>query len=46
VEGLKSFAAELGCVDTTDIIFSWIEKEMLYQLHSKNNLQRVKEEPA
>jgi hypothetical protein len=29
VEGLKSFAVELSCVDTTDMIFSWIEKEIL-----------------
>jgi hypothetical protein len=29
MEGLKSFAVELSCVDTTDMIFSWIEKEIL-----------------
>jgi len=28
VEGFKSFAAQLGCVETTDMIFSWIERKM------------------
>jgi hypothetical protein len=29
MEGLKSFAVELSCVDTTDMIFSWIGKDIL-----------------